>query len=149
MSLPRGGDVGVDRAGGSHGLVPKLGSHGGKVGPHDLAVRELGTGKSRIETARGLGLNFITAPQLPVADGIEAVRQVLGAAWFDRERCGQGLQSLWAYQREWDDVRGCFKPHPLHDWTSHGADAMRYAAVGFRRPDTGFKPLKRNNLRVC
>ena len=123
--------------------------YGVHVGPHDLAVRELGTGKSRIETARGLGPNFITAPQLPVADGIEGVRQVLGAAWFDRERCGQGLQSLWAYQREWDDVRSCFKPYPLHDWTSHGADAMRYAAVGFRRPDTGFKPLKRNNLRVC
>ena len=61
---------------------------------------------------------------------------MLGAAWFDREKCGQGLQSLWAYQREWDDVRSCFKPRPLHDWTSHAADAMRYAAVGFRRPET-------------
>lgn len=117
-------------------LAKKGYRYGVHVGPHDLAVRELGTGKSRIETARGLGLNFITAPQLPVADGIEGVRQVLGAAWFDREKCGQGLQSLWAYQWEWDDVRSCFKPHPLHDWTSHAADAMRYAAVGFRRPET-------------
>lgn len=130
-------------------LAKKGYRYGAHIGPHDLAVRELGTGKSRIETARGMGINFTPAPQLPVADGIEGARQVIGAAWFDRDKCGQGLQSLWAYQREFDEVRGCFKEHPLHDWTSHGADAFRYAAVGYRKPDTGFKPLSRRNLRVC
>lgn len=113
-------------------LAKKGYNYGVHIAPHDIAVRELGTGKSRLETARGLGIPFRIAPQLPVADGIEGVRQVLDAAWFDKAKCGDGLQSLWAYQREWDDVRGCFKPRPLHDWTSHGADAMRYAAVGFR-----------------
>ena len=123
--------------------------YGMHIGPHDLAVRELGTGKSRIETARGLGLNFTTAPLLSVADGIESARQVLASAWFDRSRCGAGLEALWAYRRERDEARDCFRERPLHDWTSHAADAFRYAAVGYRRPATDWKPLVRKHLRVC
>ena len=124
--------------------------YGSHIAPHDIAVRELGSGRSRIESARALGLNFEVAPRLPVADGIEAARQVLETAWFDRERCGRGLECLWAYQREFDETRACFREAPLHDWTSHGADAFRYAAVGFRREGAGFAPLgQRKNLRVC
>ena len=44
------------------------------------------------------------------------------------------MQCLWGYQREWNDVYGRFEDRPRHDWTSHGADAMRYATVGFKRP---------------
>ena len=124
--------------------------YGSHIAPHDIAVRELGTGRSRIESARALGLNFEIAPRLSVADGIEAARQVLDSAWFDRERCGRGLECLWAYQREFDEARSCFREAPLHDWTSHGADAFRYAAIGFRAGGGGFEPLKhRLNLRVC
>lgn len=130
-------------------LAKKGYRYGQHIGPHDIAVRELGTGKSRIETARGLGLNFTVAQNLPVMDGIEAVRQVLAAAWFDREKCGPGLSCLWGYQREYDDRRACFKDMPLHDWTSHGADAFRYAAVGWKKPVEWKKLPPRKNLRVC
>ena len=124
--------------------------YGMHIAPHDIAVRELGTGKSRWETARGLGINFTTAKQLPLMDGIEAARQVLGAAWFDRERCAKGLNCLYGYKREYDAARATFRDAPLHDWSSHGADAFRYAAIGFQRAETGFKPLpKIKNLRVC
>ena len=125
--------------------------YGQHIGPHDLAVRELGSGKSRIETARTLGLTFTIARNLPVMDGIEAVRQVLAAAWFDRERCGKGLACLWGYQRAYNEDLACFNPSPLHDWTSHGADALRYAATGFIPPSAAtFPPLPaRKSLRVC
>jgi hypothetical protein len=33
------------------------------------------------------------------------------------------------YRKEWDDKRGYWKDKPLHDNTSHGADAFRYFAV--------------------
>lgn len=132
-------------------LAKKGYRYGQHIGPHDIAVRELGTGKSRIETARGMGLNFTTAKNLPVVDGIEASRQVIAAAWFDKEKCGNGLACLWGYQREYDDKHACFKEKPLHDWTSHGADAFRYAAVGYQSTvGTGFAPIgKPKNLRVC
>ena len=135
----------------AHVLAAKGYRYGQHIGPHDLAVRELGSGKSRIETARSLGLTFTIAKNLPVVDGIEAVRQVLAAAWFDRTACDRGLRCLWGYQRAYDDARACFKPSPLHDWTSHGADALRYAATGFIPPAaTAFAPLPaRKPLRVC
>ena len=34
------------------------------------------------------------------------------------------------YRREYDDKRKVFRDAPLHDWSSHYADAMRYAANG-------------------
>lgn len=123
--------------------------YGVHLAPHDIAVRELGTGRSRLETARNLGINFAAVKNLPIMDGIEAARQVLGAAWFDRDKCAKGLNCLYGYRREYDDARAAYRDYPLHDWTSHGADAFRYAAVGYQRPQSGFKPLpKQKNLRA-
>ena len=130
-------------------LAQKGYRYGVHLAPHDIAVRELGTGKSRLETARGLGINFAAVKNLPIMDGVEAARQVLAASYFDREKCAKGLNCLYGYKREWDDARAAFRDYPLHDWTSHGADAFRYAAVGYQRPQTGFAPLKRQkNLRT-
>jgi phage terminase large subunit len=100
--------------------------------PHDIRARELGTGKSRLEVAKGLGLTFRTAPRLSVEDGIEAVRNLLPRAWFDAERCRQGLRALCSYHREFNEQRQAFLPHPSHDWSSHCADAMRTGAVTLR-----------------
>jgi phage terminase large subunit len=121
-------------------LASKGYRYGKHIAPHDIAVRELGSGKSRIETARGLGIHFEIAPNLPVVDGIDAARSVIGAAWLDKDKCGEGLKALWAYQKERDEVHNCWKRTPLHDWTSHGADAFRYAAVGFLPPVKAVPP---------
>ena len=97
--------------------------------PHDIKVRELTTGKSRIELARKMGLYFTVARNIPIQDGIQAVRTLLPRCYFDKERCAVGLRSLRNYRREWDDVKNVFKKQPLHDFTSHAADAFRYLAV--------------------
>ncbi|MBP6010788.1 MAG: hypothetical protein KBA31_01060 [Alphaproteobacteria bacterium] len=102
--------------------------------PHDVAVRELGTGRSRLETLRELGIGGATAraviaPNLRVADGINAVRTILPRCWFDEARCERGLAALKQYQRHWNDSRRTFEDHPHHDWTSHAADAFRYGAL--------------------
>jgi phage terminase large subunit len=39
--------------------------------------------------------------------------------------------ALQTYRREWDEATRTFKPKPLHDWSSHGADALRTFAMGF------------------
>ena len=107
-----------------HGIL--WGRH---IAPHDIAVRELSTGQSRRDIADGMGIKFDTAPMLPIQDGIESTRKLLPMLWFDEERCKDGLRSLKNYRKEWDDKRQTYKSHALHDWSSHGADAMRYAAV--------------------
>lgn len=98
--------------------------------PHDVQVRELGTGKSRKEMLEGYGLRVSVVPNIPVADGIQAVRLLLPTAWFDKAKCKDGIEALRMYRRDYDEKRQEFRPHPLHDWTSHYADAARYFAVG-------------------
>jgi len=102
------------------------------IAPHDARVRELGSGKSRIETAMGLGINFTVAPNIPVQDGINAVRNIIPRCWFDRSKCAVGIEALRHYRREFNEKMGDFKDNPRHDWASHAADAFRYFAVGYR-----------------
>jgi hypothetical protein len=109
--------------------------------PHDVEVRELGTGKSRKEVLAGLGINATVCPNIPLADGIQAVRMLLPTCWFDKAKCAQGIEALRMYRREYDEKRQEFRQHPLHDWTSHYADALRYFAVGHQERSAA-KPIK-------
>jgi len=113
--------------------------------PHDVRVRELGSGKSRLETLQSLGLNNIQiAPQLNVDDGIQASRSLLATCWFDAEKCSHGVDALRAYHREYDDNNRVWKGRPAHDWSSHSADAFRYLAVGHRETSNWGDPIRRN-----
>lgn len=69
-------------------------------------------------------------PNLSHADGIQAARKMFPRVYFD-ESC-EALEALRQYRREWDDERKCFKEKPLHNWTSHPADAFRYLAVSWQ-----------------
>jgi phage terminase large subunit len=112
--------------------------------PHDVKVKELGTGKSRLEVLSNMGLNNIkVCPMLGIEDGIQQVRAMLNRCWFDKDNTERGLECLRQYRREWDDNLKSWRGRPLHDWTSHGADAFRYLAVGYQ-PTSGWgKPIRR------
>lgn len=99
------------------------------VAPHDIAVRELGTGRSRIEIARELGMDFDIANQMSLQDGIEATRSILPLMVFDRRKCSEGIDALRQYRAEWDEDAQIFSKQPVHDWTSHPADALRTYAT--------------------
>lgn len=117
--------------------------------PHDAEVKELGTGKSRVETLASLGLRPRVLPAMKVEDGINAVRNLLPLCWFDATRCARGIEALRQYRREWDDRLRAFRPRPLHDWTSHAADAFRYLAQGLRPEDPGWaRPLVYSNRGI-
>ena len=101
--------------------------------PHDIEVRELGNkGLSRSDTLAGLGIKAKVVPLHNVNDGINAVRRLLDAAWIDEKRCERGLNALRNYRREWSDKLKMFSDAPRHDWSSHGADALRSFASGYR-----------------
>ena len=110
--------------------------------PHDAGASELGTGTTRLETLRRLGIRGRVLPMTKVDDGINAVRLLLPRCWFDEKRCAQGLEALRLYQREWDEKAQDFRARPLHDWTSHGADAFRYLAMGLREEEKGASPMR-------
>ena len=108
--------------------------------PHDISVRELGSGKSRLEVAKGFGLHFEVTPRLTgaagfeVEEGIHAARMLLPRCWFDAEKCRAGLEALTNYRRDYNQRLQEFKATPIHDWASHGADAFRGLAVRHQVP---------------
>lgn len=115
--------------------------YAGHIVPHDAQARELGTGKSRLEVLEGLGLkNISIAPMHRIEDGINAVRTFLPRCWFDAKRCARGIDALKLYRSEWNDKLQTLRPRPIHDWTSHAADAFRYLAMTLDRKavNTGF-----------
>ena len=101
--------------------------------PHDAEARELGTGKSRVEMLEGLGFRARIAPKLSVEDGIEAVRRLIPRMWIDEAKCDAGLRAVRDYREKRDEKRRVGLG-PLHDWTSHAADALRYLAVAYEEP---------------
>lgn len=103
--------------------------YGEHILPHDVEVRELGTGVSRKETLETLGIKARVAPKLPISDGIQATRGMLPMFWMDETKCERWIEALRQYRKEWDDSRKVFHTRPLHDWTSHPADMTRYGAT--------------------
>ena len=111
-------------------LKEKPYTYGKHIGPHDIEVRELGTGRSRKEVAEGLGIRFEVAPKLPLQDGIQAVRVLLRSCWIDKTKCAKGILALRSYHREWDEKLRIYGLTPEHDWSSHACDGLRTYAVG-------------------
>ena len=117
--------------------------------PHDARVRELGTGRTRLETLVALGRNPSLVPAHKIMDGINAARLAVPRCWFDASRCKDGLEALRQYRADYDDKARTFKDAPKHDWTSHTADAFRYLAMAYReiappepeKPKALFKPM--------
>lgn len=108
----------------------KYGIHYGEhFAPHDISVRDMFSKKSRLETAREMGLNFTRVDRTnDLNDSIETARRLISRCWFDAERCKDGISALSSYHREWDEKRECFKDKPVHDWASNSADAFRQMA---------------------
>jgi phage terminase large subunit len=116
--------------------------YGKHYAPHDIKVKEYFMKMSRLEAAKAMGIKFEMVPELSVQDGIDAVRRVLPKCWFDntkKPKDGNSLSGAWwltnalkSYHREWDEKRHCYRDNPVHDWSSHPADAFRYFAVATR-----------------
>jgi hypothetical protein len=111
--------------------------------PHDAQARELGTGKSRVEMLESLGFRTRIAPRLAVEDGIETVRRMLPRTWIDESKCAVGLRAVRDYREKRDEKRRV-SLGPLHDWTSHAADALRYLMTAYEEPK-----LKQAARRTC
>lgn len=115
-------------------------TYGKHIAPHDIKVRELGTGMTRLEKARALGISFIVAPDISIVDGIEAVRSCLSKVWIDEHAGAPLIKALENYRQEWDQKTKIYKSQPLHNWASHFCDSMRYLAVTLPKTKDGLSP---------
>lgn len=103
--------------------------YGKHIAPHDIQVKEWGTGLTRIEKAKQLGIKFTVAPDLSIVDGIEAVRSSLGKVWIDKVKALPLIKALENYRQEFDAKKRVYKTVPLHDIYSHFSDSMRYLCI--------------------
>lgn len=118
-------------------LESKPYSYGTHIAPHDIMVRELGTGMSRLEKASQLGIDFIVAPNISIIDGIEAARSSFSKIWIDETNCKLFLKALENYRQEYDSKKKIYKSQPLHDFSSHAADAFRYMCLSLPKIKDG------------
>jgi hypothetical protein len=100
--------------------------------PHDVMVRELGTGRSRYETLASLGLTRIAVgTAADPEERVNAARLMIPLCWFDAEQCALGLERLRGYRKRWSRSTLSWSG-PLHDQASHGADAFGEFALNRR-----------------
>jgi phage terminase large subunit len=96
--------------------------------PHDARHKNLMTGKSPQEFMQALGWSVKITPMLDIEAGIHAARMLFPRCYFDKESTGELIASLKRYKRQLNQTTGSFGA-PLHDDSSHAADAFRYLAV--------------------
>lgn len=105
--------------------------YGTHLAPHDIRVKEFSTGVSRIETATKLGVSFTIVPDVSIADGIDAVRNLFPRVYFNNSEAVLALvKHLENYSQKWDSSLGVWSGRPDHNSHSHAADCWRYAMVG-------------------
>lgn len=112
-------------------------SYGKHIAPHDIKVTEFGSGLTRLEKARQLGIKFTIADDMTISDGIEAVRSSFSKIWIDEIKCALLIKALENYRQEYDVKRKVYSTQPLHNWASHAADCARYMAISLPKTRDG------------
>ncbi len=101
----------------------KYGSH---YFPHDAGAGSLGLGGSLAKYAYELGIKPVILPREAVDLGIERVRKYLPRCYIDSKKCEYAIKCLESYRKTFNDKTQCYSETPLHDYSSHCADAARY-----------------------
>lgn len=122
--------------------------------PHDARAKTFASSMTAEEGFRAagqepgaVGYQVRITPNISRQDGMRACRWLIQqpGTRFHATRCKDGLRALRHYHREWDADRKVFTTEPVHDWSSHGADAGRYVGVAYkivlrRQPEVAAPP---------
>lgn len=108
--------------------------YGSHFAPHDIQVRELGTGaQSRWQVARELGIHFDIVPNIPIIEGIELARNLWPKLWINKGKCKYFVKCAEHYHRAYNERLNVYTDKPVHDWSSHCMDCLRYMAISQNR----------------
>jgi len=96
--------------------------------PHDGASKHFLTGKSAADVLGQMGRRVVVLPRTNVDEGIQAARMVFGRVYFDETKTERLVECLQNYKFGINGQTGAYTT-PVHDDSSHGADAFRYLAM--------------------
>ena len=111
-------------------------------GPDLLTSNRKKQGIITINYASEVGIDFRPVEAHSIESRHEAVRMLLNKVKFDKGRCHFGVQFLFQYKKERNELASTeeiavFKSKPLHNAASHGADAFGHGAIAYRNEDIG------------
>lgn len=105
--------------------------------PHDAQAKTLAAaGRSVYEQlTKDHGLKHVSILRNTNTEqqGIIAARSLFPRLWIDSDQ-EDFLNAIGQFRREWDDDKKCFRDRPVHDWTNHFADALRYLSWVWKEP---------------
>lgn len=94
--------------------------------PHDARQTTLASGVSILNQMQKHWPGQVAiCPDMGVQDGIQAARWMLQQGVRFHPRCGDGISALRQYHYAFDDKKKIYTNTPVHDWSSHAADAFR------------------------
>jgi phage terminase large subunit len=103
--------------------------------PHDAKHDRLGAQRTVFQQVAAANLGDVReVPNIPVIEGINALRTLFPRMWFDAVKTSPGIERLRRYRFKVDQDTGHYSKEPLHDDNSNGADAARYVAVSLAEP---------------
>lgn len=109
--------------------------------PHDAFAKRLESPKTIAQQFEGYGFKVRRVPSMPINAGIQLVRKYFPQFWIDKTRCAQLIRALENYRHEYDEVKKVFRDQPLHDWSSHCCDSVRYMCIALQetKPASDYK----------
>ena len=108
--------------------------YGTHYAPHDIKVREFASGaRTRLEMAKDLGIHFEMVPNISIQEGIETVRGIFHKLWFDSKNCKYLIKCIENYHKAFNERLNVYSDRPVHDFSSHACDALRYLSISINR----------------
>lgn len=121
----------------------------GVILPHDGASGSLASGTTYEKQMKKMGFKEVKVlPRSDLDAGITLTRAFLKQVWIDKTRCDRLIDCLRNYHREWDEKNKVFRPHPKHDWSSHGADCARYVALAHDKGWLNTELVKKISMKL-
>ena len=97
--------------------------------PHDAGSGSIQTGRTLQDVAYEQGIKAtILERESDVSVGIESTRAMLSTVFIDEKKCSHLIKCLENYHKKYNEKTQAYSESPLHDWTSHAADSIRYMA---------------------
>lgn len=120
--------------------------------PHDAGSGSIQTGRTLQDVAYEQGIKTIVLErESDIQIGIEAVRSLLSTVYIDEQKCRHLIKCLESYHKKYNEKTQAYSESPLHDWTSHAADSVRYMAnarIQYGRGPGSLTPNKLNQLKA-
>lgn len=108
-------------------------NYGEHYAPHDIAIKEFGSGRTRLEQALAMGVRFKVVPRTKnKQEDINALRTLLPRIYLNLPASNQLRNALVSYHREYNEKLKIFMDQPKHDWASHPVDACFCMAMAWK-----------------